>query len=698
MRRASARIPVLVFIVGSPLLAQAPSAPDTAAHTLSSVIVTADRIAGTLGTQTAMASRLSAEALQSQPIQRVSESLQNIPGLVVIPAGAMGEQPRLIMRGFYGGGETEYAAVLLDGVPLGALSSGVVHWDIIPLSAVRAIEVVRGPSSALYGDAAVGGVINIQTAGAVPPTRWRIAAGNYGTVDGNAAWGGDVAARSASLYGGRRHSTGYRAHESGDASTLGGSIELYRSENGLLRLSGLYHGSDYEDPGPLPEILLADSRRVSLPYFRFDQRAERMRRVSLSGWRAIGEMSRVSGHLTGEGVTADLTRTLQLAPEFADTRSRATRARRALGTMQLETRVFPAPWPQRLVIGTDFSVGRLGSEYRPLIMGGPTEYETEHQAGDVDVSGGGTRGAAALFVHWEHRLASPLRAVVGGRFDWLRDKYRATLPIPLASSTVAHRAFSPKIGLNFSYLETARQAGNVYVSATRSFKAPTLDQLFDQRPIPIPVEPFSVSISNPELRPQRGEGVEGGIIHRATTAAGNVLETTLAAYRQNMRDELDFDIEQFRYVNVGRSIHRGIEVGARVEKGSTNNLFATFTRQDVLAARGPNSGKQLKAVPRQIATAGISRRVAPWLQTGVNISDVRGAFVDDANLRRLPGYTRVDTRLSSTLASVRLSLDVLNVFNRSFVSTGFPDPSGTDVVYYHPAAGRVLLVGIMSAW
>ena len=135
-----------------------------------------------------------------------------------------------------------------------------------------------------------------------------------------------------------------------------------------------------------------------------------------------------------------------------------------------------------------------------------------------------------------------------------------------------------------------------------------------------------------------------------------------------------------------------------MEKGSTNNLFATFTRQDVLAARGPNSGKQLKAVPRQIATAGISRRVAPWLQTGVNISDVRGAFVDDANLRRLPGYTRVDTRLSSTLASVRLSLDVLNVFNRSFVSTGFPDPSGTDVVYYHPAAGRVLLVGIMSAW
>jgi outer membrane receptor protein involved in Fe transport len=693
-----ARVVSLLLITATVARAQTPTEGDTATHTLSSVIVTADRVSGILGTQTAMANRLTAETLRNQPIQRVSESLRNIPGLIVIPAGAMGEQPRLVMRGFYGGGETEYAAVLLDGVPLGALSSGVVNWDIIPLSAIRAIEVVRGPASALYGDAAVGGVINIQTTGGSLPARWRIAAGSYGIVDANAAWSGDVGRRSASVYGGRKHSTGYRAHEGGDASTLGGSIEMHRSVTGLLRLSGLYHDRDYDDPGPLPEILLADSRRASVPYFRFDRSAERMRRLSLDGWTAIGEMSRVSGHLTGEGGTADLTRTLQLAPDFADTRSRTTRARRALGTVQLETRVLQLPWPQRIVAGTDVSAGRLSSEYRPLIMGGPTEYETEHQAGDVDVSGSGTRTAAALFMHWEHRLANPLRAVVGGRFDWLRDTYEPTLPTPLARTTTLHREFSPKLGLNLSYLETTRQAGNVYLSATRSFKAPSLDQLFDQRPIPIPVEPFSVSISNPELRPQRGAGIEGGLIHRATNAAGNVLEATLAVYRQKMRDELDFDIEQFRYVNIGQSLHRGIEFGARLEARGANNVFATFTRQDVLVLNGPNSGRQLKAVPRQIATAGIATKLGQRLQTGINISDVRGAFIDDANSRRLPGYTRVDARLSSTFAAVRLTVDALNVFNRAYVSTGFPDPSGTNVVYYHPAAGRVLLVGIMSAW
>jgi outer membrane receptor protein involved in Fe transport len=287
---------------------------------------------------------------------------------------------------------------------------------------------------------------------------------------------------------------------------------------------------------------------------------------------------------------------------------------------------------------------------------------------------------------------------MAARFDEVRDAYRATLPAPLARTTVTHRALSPKLGLNVSYLNTPRQVGNVYFSTSRSFKAPTLDQLFDQRPIPIPVPPYSVTVSNPELRPQHGTAVEAGLNHRALAAAGLTLQTTLAVYRQEMRDELDFDLERFRYINVGRSLHRGLEIGARLESETGSNAFVTLTRQSVLAENGANSGRQLKAVPRQVITSGVAARIPARLQAGLTISDVRGAFLDDANARRLPGYTRVDTRLESTGQTVRFSVDVLNIFNRSLVSTGFPDPSGTDVVYYHPAAGRVVLFGVMSPW
>jgi len=56
------------------------------------------------------------------------------------------------------------------------------------------------------------------------------------------------------------------------------------------------------------------------------------------------------------------------------------------------------------------------------------------------------------------------------------------------------------------------------------------------------VPPYSVSVSNPELRPQRGTAVEAGMSHRAMTGAGPTLQGSLAIYRQEMRDELDFDV------------------------------------------------------------------------------------------------------------------------------------------------------------
>ena len=662
-------------------------------------MVTADRRLGILGTQTGLVDRVSAEDMNRRPVQHLTEGLLSIPGVIVLHAGTMGDQPRLIMRGFYGGGETEYAAVLLDGVPLGALGSGVVSWDVIPLAAVREVEVVRGSSSALYGDAAVGGVINILTiSGAPTPLRWRMSGGAYGTVDGSAAWSGALGERTASLFGGRRHTDGYRDHEASDVGTLGGSIGLKRSAGSSLSVSGLYHGDDSDDPGPLSGDLLASSPRASSPFFRFDHRASDLGRVTLNGWNDIGKVSRFSGYLTGEASTSDVTRTLQLAPDFGDTRIRSTHERRLLGSMQLETESLPTPWPQSFSVGMDLSLGNLGSDYKPLLMGGAAEYASQPVPGEVDVSGRGTRTTAGWFANWEHRIATPVRFVVAARFDEVRDAYRPTLPAPLARTTVTHRAFSPKLGLNVAYLNTARQIGNVYVSTSRSFKVATLDQLFDQRPIPIPVPPYSVTVSNPELRPQHGTAVEAGLSHRAMTGAGMTLGTTLAAYRQEMRDELDFDVQQFRYINVGRSLHRGLEIGARLDSEQGSNVFVTLTRQSVLAKNGANAGRQLKAVPRQVITSGVAARLPLRLQASLNLSDVRGAFLDDANARRLPGYTRFDTRVASTGQRVRFSVDVLNIFNRSLVTTGFPDPSGTQVAYYQSAAGRVVLFGVMSAW
>jgi iron complex outermembrane receptor protein len=206
-----------------------------------------------------------------------------------------------------------------------------------------------------------------------------------------------------------------------------------------------------------------------------------------------------------------------------------------------------------------------------------------------------------------------------------------------------------------------------------------------------------VTVSNPDLRPQRGSAVEAGVLHRAALGAGRTVEMTAAVYRQQMHNELDFDLAQFRYVNVGRSQHKGIELGARVDAPYGTSMFAGLARQSVLAMNGSNTGRQLKAIPRQSFSAGITGG-PPRLQASLNISDLRGAFLDDANQRRLPSYTRVDARLSTTASSLRFNLDLINALDRKLVATGFPDPSGSDVVYYHPAARRVFQLGVGSAW
>jgi iron complex outermembrane recepter protein len=603
-----------------------------------------------------------------------------------------------VIRGFYGGGETDYAAVLVDGVPITSLAAGLADWDIIPITAVRAIEVVRGSSSALYGDAALGGVINILTVADVASRpSWRIAAGEYGTVDGSGAWSGTNGERRASLFGGYRRTSGFREHERGDATSIGGSVDLYRSAGATLSLSALDHSRDYDDPGPVP-LSAFESPRSSLPFFRFDENAEQLRRLSLRGSARIGDASAVAGYLTGESLSGDLVRTLQLAPDFADTKSRATTARRLIASAQMSTELLQMPWPQRIVLGTDIATGTLNSAYRPLLFGDASAYAVPGvNAGDIDASGSGARDSFAAFVQWENIVTSRLRLVAGGRMDWMTDTYRTDVPSGIARFHSNPRAFSPKLGANFSYLENASESGHLYASFTRSFKAPTLDQLFDQRPIPIPVAPFSTTISNPELRPQHGSAIEAGLDHRAAFAKGRSLDFTLAAYQQQMRDELDFDIGLFRYVNVGRSRHRGLELGLHADAANGTSVFASATRQQVLAMNGDNSGKQLKAVPRQILSAGITGGPSRF-RGSVTASDIRGAYLDDANERELPAYTRVDARLFSSIASFRVFLDVLNLMDRKLVSSGFPDASGSGLAYYYPAARRTLQLGVGSPW
>lgn len=85
--------------------------------------------------------------------------LARLPGFDLGRNGGVGAATSLFLRG----GESNHTLLLIDGVRMDSLSSGIPPWHAIPLAQVERIEVVRGPRSSLYGSDALGGIVQIFT-------------------------------------------------------------------------------------------------------------------------------------------------------------------------------------------------------------------------------------------------------------------------------------------------------------------------------------------------------------------------------------------------------------------------------------------------------------------------------------------------------------------------------------------------------
>ena len=519
-----------------------------------------------------------------------------------------------------------------------------------------------------------------------------------------------MAGRDASAYASVKRYGGFRENAERTVGLVGGRTVLTRPGPIELALSTHHSWTGADLPGPLPAPALAESRTQSAPFYRFDGTDERRHRLALGGrWQATSAVA-VDGAVFGGLRRSEVTRTLPLSPEFGDTVRRELRGARleANANVTLGTLARDAPGvPARLLIGATGSLQSLESAYAPVAVGTAADYAGAVPDPDAEATarGDGSRQAAAAYAQAEIEPVGALRLVAGLRLDALRDEYAAVLPAADALDA-AHTAWSPRVGANVRWLATARHVGHVYVNAGRHFKAPTLDQLFDQRTIGVPFPPFAVSLSNAGLRPQRGTSVEAGLSHRAAlgeTALGTLAaEATVALYRIDMEDEIDFSLQDFAYGNIGESVHRGVEVGVSLSAGGAR-MFGTYAYTEATVAGGDFGGRFLKAIPRDVWAAGAS---AMWGPAEASLA-ARGAgriWLDDANAVPLDGWVTLDARLAYRLPiagrSVSAVAEAFNVTGAAYSTTGFPDASGATgpdrgpLVYLYPTAGRQLRLGL----
>jgi outer membrane receptor protein involved in Fe transport len=676
-----------------PALASAQQEPpdSLAPHRLRALVVTAERVSAPVRTGVSAVTRLSRSDLRTRPVRTLAEAIQQAPGVAFVDFAGTFTDPQAIVRGFYGGGEADYMLLLVDGRPLNALETGRINWDLLPVSAIESVEVVRGPSSAAWGDAALGGVINVITRRPAGTT-WRssLQSGSHGLTRGSLMGTSQLGTLPVSGYADLGRSNGFRSHADRSTATVGFTLGSAGTPRGFA-FSTLNDWREFDEPGPLTSAELAAARAASSPFHRFDRVEERSHFLSLNGHGLAGR-GRVQGSLTGELRTADRVRTLRLSPDFADTKNRALSTSRLAGTVQWEAEGLLAR-SDAVLLGVEAAHGRIESDYYDMAQGPADAYDAPAGRGQLSTSTTGRRSTAAGFARYALQVAPALQFTLAGRLDWLRDAFDSD-DSTAADQPSAHLVLSPRAGTNLRYADSERHSGHVYLSVAHSFKAATPDQLYDRRLIPVPFEPYQIALSNAGLDPQRGLSYEAGLYHETVLAPGALsVDLSLAAYQIDLRKEIDFDINTFSYRNLGRSRHRGVELGVNLRGPHTMTAFTNYTLQSAVSRTSPNQGKYLKAIPRHFLVLGAGAGHTSGLAGTVSATHARRTFLDDVNALQLPNWTRWDARLAYRWRNVQLTLDAFNLLNDEYNTTGYPDAGGADV-YYYPAARRTFQVGL----
>ena len=167
------------------------------------------------------------EIREGRPQVNLSESLGRVPGIVVQNRQNYAQDLQISSRGF--GARSTFGVrgirLIADGIPA-SMPDGQGQAATFALGSAQRIEVLRGPFSSLYGNAA-GGVISIETEDGPPTPTFEPALlfGSYGTWREAAKFGGQWGALNGIVDASHFHTEGYRQHSEANRDHVNGKLK-----------------------------------------------------------------------------------------------------------------------------------------------------------------------------------------------------------------------------------------------------------------------------------------------------------------------------------------------------------------------------------------------------------------------------------------------------------------------------------------
>ena len=490
---------------------------------------------------------------------------------------------------FIRGAQSEQTVALIDGVKINDPSSPAGGFNFADLltDSIDRIEILRGPQSVLWGSQAIGGVVNLITRQPTEALGFR-ATGEYGSHD--------------------------EGHLTGTVSGTTGPVAFsasagYLTTDGVSAFDGGAERDGYDVFGANAKAVVTLTDAVSLDLrglytkskveldlaFPFNDSGDYQRQEQIVGYAGLNA-ALFDGRLKNR-LAASYTLVDRDSYDPAQTPSRTLRGRGR--NVRFEY--------QGIAEVTDRALATFGAEHQK------ESYRTFDTFSGTDRK---TANIDSIYADLHLKPAAGLSLGAGIRYDDHNGFGSAT-------TKSADLSYSPNQGNS-----------RIRASYGEGFKAPSLYQLQG---------PFG----DPSLVPEKAKGWDAGITQRLLDGA---IELTATYFSRKVREQIDFDLGTFTYLNVARVRARGVELSLKMQPADGLAIDAnyTYTKSVNHEPTDPNFGKDLPRRPRQSLNVSADYDWAFGLKTGATITHVTHSFNNASNSsnRRIEGYVLVDVRAS----------------------------------------------------
>ena len=553
------------------------------------------------------------EIEQAGPTATLGELLSREAGMEFARSGGKGSEESVFVRGTNSG----HVLILVDGIRVGSATTGTTALQLIPLTQIERIEIVRGPASALYGSDAIGGVVQIFTkAGSDSPLlSLQAGAGTTSSYETSVAHANRIGNFSYGIKAGASGTDGINAIESPNYPGFNDDRDGYRNTNVSLNAAYKF-GKQFEIGGGYFNSESTNRYDAyQLDAFWNPVNADRDFQMK---HRISGANAYASGSLT-----ADWKSSLKIAQSLDRAESPETMIGDPVSVFETTQKQYIWQNDIRLPLGTALlALERLEQEVESS-----QDFSVASRSINSAAAGwNGQFGAHAAQIN----LRSDDNSQFGQHQTWL---------------------------LGYGY--RLAPAWRIAASYGTAFKAPTLNDLY------FPLTP-GVGGGNPDLKPEESKNgevslrFEQGVSHARLTYFQNRI-TNLIAWTTN---PLTYESTP---ANVGQAEIEGIELAAGTTLGNWL-LNANVTFQD---PRDEETGEQLRRRAKVHGLLAATYQAGPF-KGGIEFKAI-GTRYDDPhwqtgmNQVRMGGYA-----LTNLFANYALSKEwqafarVDNVFDRNY--------------------------------